>query len=278
MKQNYTRRTANLKARKKAHRAKKIRNFRTTSEINKRLFSRDAMRLAADSVKGFLEGTIVYIDLLSNHLPKTLNNKPYHLPEWRHISEQAKGCFYQLAGADIEAQSDLIAAPFTFNLSVTLWKAAAEDKSPDVTYLQHRIKTTLKRALKRAPDFWFAYELNHSPNNTGKPHLHGTILLKPTEYKKARDAFHQMNGNVSPDFKRHAIVFSSGKRQRQTKELGGIYTNLKWALYCTKERGFTRYFYLPRQNTVTASRLLAQAAKQYYQQTRQHQSNVISHR
>lgn len=279
MKGNYTRRPADWKGmfeRRKRIRAalknEKCNNFRTSERVRRRTTSTDAMRLTADSAKGNFEANIVYIDSLSNLIPSTLNDKPYTLPEWCYLSPQAKACFYQLAAASLESQN-LIAAPFSFNLSEQLWKAAATHKSPDVSYLQHRLKTALKRALNRVPDFWFAYETNHAPDNTGKPHLHGTILLAPSEYKKARDAFHQLNGKTSPDFKRYAIRFSSGARQRQTKEFGAIHVNLKWSLYCMKERGLVRFYYLTNQNTATATRPLTQAAKQYHEQIRQHQKS-----
>ncbi|MBE0472121.1 MAG: hypothetical protein IBX55_21765 [Methyloprofundus sp.] len=227
---------------------------------------------------GSFEGSIVYIvnidfDELDSYktqllesLPEALNDKPYHLPEWRSLSEEAKVCFYQLGMLSTEFDENLIAAPFSFNMSEKLWKAASNSKAPDTTYLQHRLKTALKRTLNRVPDFWFAYEVNHSADNTGKPHLHGTMLLKPDEFKKVRDVFHQLNGEVTSDFKKFAIRFSSGKRRRLAKEIGDLQTNLKWALYCTKERATTRHYYLPGQSTTAATRSVTQQAKKYHQQ------------
>lgn len=246
-------------------------NFRTGNKIAKGLASTEAMRFAAESSRGNLDATTVYIDLL-HHLPPTATPpfsdhlSGYHqkIQKWRELSDQATACFYQLGTASIEAETELRAVPLTWNLSQHLWEAAQGSKEPDVTYLQHLLKITLKRALGRAPDFWFAYELAEAADSTGKPHLHGSLLIRPSEAKQAREAFHQLNGGVTKDFKRHAVIFSSGKRKIRTATHGGLHTNLHWGLYCMKERGTVRSRYLLGQKTFTATRGVTQAAKAYH--------------
>jgi hypothetical protein len=264
-------------ARKKALMAMaKIQNGnkkRTTNKITKRLASTEAMRFAAESSRGDLSATTVYIDLL-HHLPPTatvthpLSNlyPDYHqkIQKWRELSDQATACFYQLGTAAIEAETELRAVPFTWNLSQCLWEAAQGSKEPDVSYLQHLLKITLKRALGRSPDFWFSYHLAERADSTGKPHLHGSLLILPSEAKRARGVFHQLNGRVTKDFKRHAIIFEPGKRKILTATLGGLHANLYWSLYCVKERGIVRSRYLLGQKTFTATRGVTQAAKAYH--------------
>jgi hypothetical protein len=249
---------------------KKRHKIRTTTAINKRLESTEAMRLASDSAKGDLSGTIVYIDL-QRHLPLTVThptkeNHKYKNKFWRELSDQATVCIYQLASASIEAETNYVAVPFSWNLSEHLWQAAGASEQNDLTYLQHLLITTLKRTLNRTPDFWFAYEVAASANLTGKPHLHGTLLIEPSEAKRARQVFHQLNGEVSKDFKRHAIIFSSGKRKIRTAKYGALHANLAWPLYCMKERGTVRGQFLLDQKTFTATRGITQAATTYYDQ------------
>ncbi len=264
-------------ARKKALMAMaKIQNGnkkRTTNKITKGLASTEAMRFAAESSRGDLSATTVYIDLLRylplspTVTPPLSGNHPdlyQKIQKWRELSNQATACFYQLGTAAIEAETELKAVPFTWNLSQNLWRAAHGSKENDVTYLQHLLKITLKRALGRTPDFWFAYELAETADSTGKPHLHGTLLIKPSEAKRARGVFHQLNSSVTADFKRHALIFSSGKRKIRTATHGGLHTNLHWSLYCMKERGTVRSRYLLGQKTFTATRGVTQAAKAYH--------------
>jgi hypothetical protein len=187
------------------------------------------------------------------------------------LSDQATACYYQLGAATIEAETVYTLAPFSWNLSQGLWEAARDNKANDVTYLQHLLITALKRAINRTPDFWLAYEVAPSADHSGKPHLHGSLLIKPSEAKRARQVFHQLNGDVSKDFKRHAIIFSSGKRKIRTKKDGALYTNLHWGLYCMKERGLVRSHYLLNQKTFAATHGITRAAKSYYDQTRSNQ-------
>ena len=263
----------------------KKRKIRTTQLIRRRLESSEAMRLAADSAKGNLSATIVYIDLI-HHLPNTVlhavkEDHPFKLAQWRDISDQATVCFYQLAAATIEHQGEYRLIPFSYNLSKELWEAAqaaaqAENQS-EVTYLQHRLKTALKRAVGRHVEFWFAYEIGDystmAGDRPGKAHLHGSLLLKPEEAKRVRNAFHQLNGDVSKDFKRFALRFSAGDRKIRIAKDGELYVNINWGLYCMKLCGTVRRLFLSGQKTYTATRGITQAAKKYYEQLRIENAN-----
>ena len=134
----------------------KTRIFRTGFEIRRRLESTEAMRCASDSAKGNLEATIVYIDLLA-HLPSTVTHPvklehQFKQPKWRELSDQATACFYQLGAASIEAETNYTLVPFSWNLSQGLWEAARDFNQHDVSYLQHRLITALKRGLHRPPE------------------------------------------------------------------------------------------------------------------------------
>lgn len=288
------------------------RKIRTAEEVIKTAETSEQIWLAKLSAKGDLKSTIVLIQNTINPTPTSLPTKPLsltslasystrdttattlinHLPKdckklppWRWLSVYATAAYYQLGAAMIGANHNLIPVPFNYNLSQQLWSMAQESGADDVSYLQHRFKTALDRALGRPVDFWFSYEvavkaeellkaspyttgfkLDNLENITGKPHLHGTLLIAPNEAKRARKVFHDLNGSVSPEFKKRAVYFRNGERKNITAEHGELYVNLNWAEYCTKENLRVRRYFLINQKAITATHGITKAAKAYYEQ------------
>lgn len=222
----------------------------------------------------------IVLDSIADYLPSTTpthpdKDSPLNLCQWRELAPDGKLCMANLALATMEAESngEYKLVPFVFNLSTALHQCtnATKNKS-EIAYLRHRLHTSLKRALNREPDFWLSLEMAPKAN-TGKPHMQGALLLKPSEAKRAVKAFHRINGEVSRHFKHYALRFLSGKRRAIIAERGQLYAELNWALYCTKERGRVAIQYIKRpqhgrKKTIAITRLLQQRAEQLYSELR----------
>ncbi len=207
------------------------------------------------------------------HLDKT--HTPFRLPQWKELSSKAKVCFYQLAMAEIEkdhlllestftdSEKGLRLVPFVFNESQALSSHVEASKQNEVEFLRRRLKKALEKALARPVDFWFALEMAPK-GDSGQPHIQGSLLIKPSEAKKAREAFYKINDPMIDIEKQGALRFRSGKRRQLFKKRGQLYTDINWGLYCMKEEARVKSWFTGGNNTVTVTTNIVRRAKEYY--------------
>lgn len=196
---------------------------------------------------------------------------PFQLPAWRDINkEKIAPYFYQLALSELEAKSnkEYRLIPFVFNESTALTRDLNNQKRGRVDFIRDRLQKTLKATLNRPKDnpvlFWFAFETALK----GQPHYQGSLLLRPDELKKTRDAFYKLNRQMTAREKHGALRFRRSKRNRQIKKYGRIHTELNWADYNLKERGITRREYNNLDDITAATQLLKKQTEDFYNRLR----------
>lgn len=280
-------------AKKLADENEKIRKFVPAYSFRKHRLKEEtasAAQVAVWSAWGEHDDGYSYIDFF-NHLPThtpyhTKDNHLFKLPEWRDLSPEFSACLFELELYQLQLESPgYVSVPFVFNLSASLAKTAQEayhsKNIPEITYYERRIKKALKRALNRSPEMWLNLEMADN-GQTGKPHLHGTMLVKPSELRPIRKALHSINGTVSSGFKIHAARFLSNRRKVLIRERGLLSALTGWGRYSTKEISRTQNKYLDRkpgtkkQETLSVSRSLNQRTKSNYQLYRSPDNATVS--
>jgi len=179
----------------------------------------EAMRAVAEIDDGDPAGALVIIEILSDQL-QAENKKA---PQWRHLSK-ANTLFMLHVGlkhlADQQPDLRMVAVPFTFNLTPALVEKASKSSDRSFSgYILNQLTTALKRKLGRDVELFFVVEIAN-PGPTGRPHLHGEILLtgreaehevknvNHPERRPVHQAFHEVNGQYdNEDFKNRAIRF-----------------------------------------------------------------------
>jgi len=203
---------------------------------------------------------------------------PLRLPQWRDTPIQLQTCFYQLAMAETEQNTEKELIPFVFLLSQELTKSAQKNKDTnaqknkayaEVSYIRKRLIDSLRRSLTRSIgdeiDLWFSLEFAMK-NNRGYPHIQGSILLYPQEHKEARKAFYKLNkiytdGDPEKDY---WLRYRDKKRKALFLERGQLATDLNWASYNTKELGSGKVFFTRDTTNTAATQKLKTHAKSLY--------------
>jgi hypothetical protein len=110
---------------------------------------------------------------------------------------------------------------FSLNLRDDVEARARQQKSA-ASYLQKKIAAEFRKTFGRAVDFWFVLE-NAPPDATGRRHLHmhGEIVVGPTEVAQARAAMRRAAGEWKV----------ARQHQAHTKPL----PDEAWVGYCMKE-------------------------------------------
>jgi len=191
---------------------------------------------------------------------------PFVLPAWRDLNERTKPYFYQLALSDLEKKSDhdYRLVPFVFNESTALTCAFNSQNKKRVDFMRDRLQKALTAALDHPPLFWFSFETAMR----GQPHYQGSILLKPSELKRARAAIYKISRIMTAREKHGALRFRGSKRNQMIEKRGAVYADLNWADYNLKERGFTLMYYNNLDDITAATQHLKKATRSYYEQLR----------
>jgi len=224
------------------------------------------------------------------------NNTNIKLLEWRYIANN-KTSFYQLVLGSLEEQDKLTnkpdkekrkLVPFVFNLSGNIMerisRAMQASKKSETSLCSDELKRAFQAALDRPEGdpvlYWFQLEAA-SKVNDGKLHLQGSLLITENEEELIREAFHKINGQVKPEFKRRVIWFCQAKRRQIAKKKGQLCADLNWASYNRKESATVQLFYADQhceklRQVFTASRGLNKQAECLYNQLReaQRQENI----
>jgi hypothetical protein len=210
-------------------------NRRNRIWINKDHISK-ALEKARDSARKSKHNGILPSDL-SSHLPReNLDGTPLKLVQWKDSPVDMQASMYQLALAEIEATSEKMLIPFVFCLSESLIDKADKSSNGMAAYIHTRLKNSLKQTLVNrdktdVPVFWFSFELAKKKHY----HIQGAIVLYPHETKKSKKAFYKIYGDVPDDLKSNVLRFRHDKRQNLIDEYGQLATDIKWALYNSKE-------------------------------------------
>jgi hypothetical protein len=200
---------------------------------------------------------------------ESVPSKNLNLKSWRDIPQRHKPYYYQLALSELEERSnhEYKLVPFVFNESKALTTHMNELNSDRIDYVRDYLQKRLNKALCRNADdkvaFWFAFETAQ----VGQPHYQGSLLIKPSEARAARDVFYKLNIEMTAREKQGALRFRSGKRKECCDKYSPLYTDLNWADYNLKEIGVTRLDY-GLKRVVAASDPLIKHTKDYYNRLR----------
>ena len=221
------------------------------------------MRAIAEVDDGTTEGALVMIELLR----ETLQTENQRAPQWRDLNK-ANLLFMLHTGLKRlgEEQPDLnmVTIPFTFNLTPALVKEASLTGERNFSsYILKRLRAALKRELGRDVDLFFVVEIA-KPGPTGRPHLHGEILLthyeaeheaknvNHLERRPVHQAFHSVNGDYdNEDFKSSAIHFEMGR------------CDLGWPDYIAKHLNISSMYYDGK--TIAKTERCTRIARQLYE-------------
>jgi hypothetical protein len=216
---------------------------------------------------------IIKIQKYNESLPTddrySIPSKNLNLKSWRDIPQIHKPYYYQLALSELEERSnhEYKLVPFVFNESKALTAHMNELNSDRIDYVRDYLQKGLNKALGRNTDdkvaFWFAFETAQ----VGQPHYQGSLLIKPSEARVARDVFYKLNIKMTPREKLGALRFRSGKRKECCDKYSPLYTDLNWADYNLKEIGVTRNYYISTR-VDAASQPLIKHTKDYYNRLR----------
>jgi hypothetical protein len=200
----------------------------------------------------------------------SIPSKKLKLEAWRDVpQERGKPFHYQLALSELEELSnhEYKLVPFVFNESTALTAHMNELNSDRIDYVRGYLQKRLNKALCRNADdkvaFWFAFETAQ----VGQPHYQGSLLIKPSEARAARDVFYKLNIEMTAREKQGALRFRSGKRKECCDKYSPLYTDLNWADYNLKEIGVTRLDYSLKR-VVAVSDPLIKHTKDYYNRLR----------
>lgn len=222
-----------------------------------------------------------HIPTLINSLPKTVvesidendNDIQTKLnpPAWRDLdSDRVKPYFYQLALSEQEKNSgnQYQLTPFVFNESTALTAAINSQKLDRVDFIRDRLQKLLNEALQRPKcnqvAFWFAFETAFR----GQPHYQGSLLIRPDEEKRVRDAIYKLNRQMTEREKHGCLRFRYNRRLELFATHGNLYTDLNWADYNLKEIGITRREYNNLKKIVAVSQPLTRFTEDYYNRFR----------
>ena len=196
--------------------------------------------------------------------------KKLKLDAWKCVpQERHKPYYYQLALSELEELSnhEYKLVPFVFNESTALTAHMNQLNSDRIDYVRDYLQKRLNKALGRNADdkvaFWFAFETAQ----VGQPHYQGSLLIKPSEARAARDVFYKLNIEMTAREKQGALRFRSGKRKECCDKYSPLYTDLNWADYNLKEIGVTRLDYSLKR-VVAVSDPLIKHTKDYYNRLR----------
>jgi len=211
---------------------------------------REAIRAVAEIDDGDARGALVIIGLLRD----TLRAEGNTAPQWRDLNNANILFMLHVGLMHLGNQTpdlNMVTVPFTFNLTPTLLaKAAVNTQRAFASYLLKRITEALKRTLGRSVDLFFVVEIA-GLGPTGRPHLHGEVLLTGDEViserrkkgiKPVRQAFHSLNSytagldnNITEDkkesFKNRAIKFEWSR------------CDLGWPDYIAKHLSISSLYY-----------------------------------
>ncbi len=218
--------------------------------------------------------SLIQIDpeLLENtRCNQALYNKP---PTWKYARQNLKAAFYQLAMLKDADRQGMILTPFSLNLTPEFVSKALSHRNGFLDYTKRRIDKALQIELGRAPQYWFVVEItpasgSHSRGHQ-RPHIHGSILLNPSERVPARKqitriskAFNAAIGNCSSEFKNRLIELGNHKRYAESKDISELEAVLNWSRYCFKHHAYSRLF-LDSNSNLTADNTTKKQAKELY--------------
>jgi hypothetical protein len=246
----------------------------------------EAIRFAALSQPGSFSAGFSIIDLIHS-TPSNIQVSNYFLddsrrqlqhynkaPEWRNARYRLKAVFYQLAMLQQAEQNNLLLTPFTLNLTPEFVNKALQHKKGFIDYTKRRIDKYMQSELSRIPQYWFVVELapvtGHYTKGRQRPHLHGGILLAPSERESERKqktpisrAFHKAVGKCHPDFSERLLSLGSYKAHAANTGITEIEAAINWAGYCLKFHTFARLF-LNRNPNLTADNATKRQAEALY--------------
>lgn len=195
-------------------------------------------------------------------------------PEWRYAEPELKAVFYQLAMLQQAEQIDCQLTPFTANLTPEFVNKALQHKKGFVDYIKRKIDKAMLSELSRIPQYWFAVEmvpaLGGYTRGRQRPHLHGGLLITPTESESVRKqktpiskVFHKAIGKCHPDFSERLLNLGNHKDYAEKNGITEITAVINWARYCFKHNTFARLFLNNKSNLTANNATKRQAAALY---------------
>ncbi|HEY8098454.1 MAG TPA: hypothetical protein VIE65_20515 [Methylobacter sp.] len=207
-------------------------------------------------------------------------------PEWRYASAELKATFYQLAMLQEAKQSDHQLTPFTADLTPEFANKALQNKKGFIDYTKRKLDKAMQSELGRIPQYWFVVEFvdahignvaavngekrNLTTRGRKRPHLHGGILLAPSEIESERKqktpiskAFHKAIGKCHPDFSERLLNLGNHKTYAENKGITEIEASINWAGYCFKLNTIARLF-LNSKSNLTADNATKKQAEALY--------------
>lgn len=266
----------NAKSSKKVLQVDKLRNRATLESVRLAALFQGGNSRAGFSIIDLIHSIPPLIQVDSYQLEGTRRQLQHYnkAPEWKYAKPELKAIFYQLAMLQEAEQSDRQLTPFTVNLTPEFANKAFQNKKGFIDHTKREIDKAMRSELSLIPQYWFVVEMvpvfgSHTRGRQ-RPHLHGGILLNPSEIESFRKqktpisrAFHKAIGKCQPDFSERLLNLGNHKTYAQNKGITEIEAAINWAGYCFKLNTTARLFLNSKLN-LTANNATKEQAEALY--------------
>ena len=187
---------------------------------------------------------------------------PFTPPQWKDAVLPLQAIAYQLALEELAQLHGGTALCLSFNLTPDFTRKAFANGGP--TFIHDRLSKRLSR-LGVAAEFWLAIEAVVKGKyggwnyHQGRPHIHGSVLLRSGQEGAFRQAIRSLNGSASLTFRQNET-----RLQALDDEKGG---GRAWAAYAFKHHGYNQLF-LPGTRMLARTRGISSMAKATYERDR----------
>jgi len=164
---------------------------------------------------------------LDEILISTLHEYPKFRPSlWVDLSERLRAVYYQRA-------IDSLGGGYTINLNIAPHLMRNSFNRGGLDHLNRALRYHLQKHLGRPVDFYIALESSCPKTqhfSVARPHLHGAIVCRTNEIRRAHKAFRAFNRGAKPEF-----------FKARPAKMGRLTDGHNWSQYCLKSLAFRSF-------------------------------------